>query len=88
MNTNTPVTQPPLPQSTTARAEMRGPRNTDIDNILSGLKKNESVENISISRNDDSLVSVTSLNDADKNILPKKSKKRNISDKKVVSLDI
>lgn len=88
MNTSAPASQPPLPQSTSARPEMRGPRNTDIDNILSGLKKNDSVENISISRNDDSLVSVTSLNDADKNILPKKSKKRNISDKKVVSLDI
>jgi len=70
------------------RPEMKGPRNTDIDNILSGLKKTETVENVTMKKDEDSIVSVSSLNEMDKNILPKKSKRRNISDKKVVSLDI
>lgn len=87
LNNNASVNDIPLPQST-SRPEMKGPRNTDIDNILSGLKKNDKVENISITKDDDSIVSVNSLSEMDKNVLPKKSKKRNISDKKVVSLDI
>lgn len=81
VSVNEPV-QPPT------RPEMKGPRNTDIDNILSGLKKTETVENVTMKKDEDSIVSVSSLNEMDKNILPKKSKRRNISDKKVVSLDI
>lgn len=83
VNNNTSVNEPPK------RMEMKGPRNTDIDNILSGLKKNENVETINIHNKDqDSIVSINSLTENDKDILPKKTKRRNISDKKVVSLDI
>jgi hypothetical protein len=88
LNNNASVNEPIPPPQPTSRPEMKGPRNTDIDNILSGLKKNENVENITIHKDEDSLVSVNSLSDMDKNILPKKTKRRNISDKKVVSLDI
>ena len=64
---------------------MKGPRNTDIDNILSGLKS----KNVDIheKKDEESVVSVTSLKDLESGAMPKKSK-RNISDRKVVSLDI
>lgn len=84
-------------QEKTTRPEMTGPRNADIDSILSGLKtkpeENESVpvKNIDIhpSIDEDSIISVSSLRDIDSNAMPKKSRrKRNTSDKKVVSLDI
>ena len=88
LNNNAPANEPLPPPQPTSRPEMKGPRNTDIDNILSGLKKNDNVENIAIHKDEDSLVSVNSLSEMDKNVLPKKTKKRNISDKKVVSLDI
>ena len=68
------------------RPEMKGPRNTDIDNILSGLKTKP--VDIHEKKDEDSIVSVSSLKDLDGNTMPKKSKKRNISDRKVVSLDI
>lgn len=71
------------PRST--RPEMTGPRNMDIDNILSGLK----TKNVNISNDDDSLVSLSSLNDINGTNMPKKSsKRRNRSDKNVISLDI
>jgi hypothetical protein len=88
LNNNAPANEPLPPPQPTSRPEMKGPRNTDIDNILSGLKKNDNVENIAIHKDEDSLVSVNSLSEMDKNVMPKKTKKRNISDKKVVSLDI
>lgn len=71
------------PRST--RPEMTGPRNMDIDNILSGLK----TKNVNISNDDDSLVSLSSLNDINGTNMPKKSsRRRNKSDKNVISLDI
>ena len=82
------------------RPEMSGPRNTDIDNILSGLKpkapsvpieeKHEQPLNIDMYKaaDEDSLISVSSLKDLENNVKPKKSRRRNTSDKKVVSLDI
>jgi hypothetical protein len=71
------------PRST--RPEMTGPRNMDIDNILSGLK----TKNVNISNDDDSLVSLSSLNDVNGTAMPKKSaRRRNRSDKNVISLDI
>lgn len=85
MNSSGAPVNDPIPPP---RPEMKGPRNTDIDNILSGLKKNDTVENITMKKDEDSVVSVNSLSEMDKNILPKKSKRRNVSDKKVVSLDI
>lgn len=78
--------QPPV----SLRPEMSGPKNTDIDNILSGLKTKD--DNITIDIHDkqgeDSIISVTSLKDMENNNGPKKSKRRNRSDKKVVSLDL
>tara|TARA_B100000925_G_scaffold287207_1_gene266130 strand:- start:80 stop:1438 length:1359 start_codon:yes stop_codon:yes gene_type:complete len=68
------------------RPEMKGPRNTDIDNILSGLKTKP--VDIHDKKDEDSVVSISSLKDLEGNTMPKKSKKRNISDRKIVSLDI
>ena len=55
-----------------ARLEMKGPRNTDIDNILSGLKS----KNVDIheKKDEESVVSVTSLKDLESGAMPKKSK--------------
>lgn len=72
-------------QTRSTRPEMTGPRNMDIDNILSGLK----TKNVNISNDDDSLVSLSSLNDINGTSMPKKSaRRRNKSDKNVISLDI
>jgi len=90
----------PVNSTPMKRPEMSGPRNTDIDNILSGLKpkappapieeKNEQPLNIDMYKaaDEDSLISVSSLKDLENNVKPKKSRRRNTSDKKVVSLDI
>ena len=75
------------------RPEMRGPT-SDIDDILSGLKSKPETKNIELNihenvrKDEDSMISVSSLKDLDSNSMPKKSKKRNKSDKVVVSLDI
>jgi hypothetical protein len=84
------------------RQEMRGPQTSDIENILSGLKKTKSssgnsngVMDIlnSVGGNmggEDSMISVTSLRDMDGN-MPKRSNRKprvNKSDKNTVSLDI
>ena len=80
-------------QEKSIRPEMNGPRNTDIDNILSGLKKKNDPNSIQeipasdIINDTDSIISISSLNDS--NNPPKRGRpKRNLSDKKVVSLDI
>jgi hypothetical protein len=85
------------------RAEMSGPKNTDVDSILSGLKpkapsppptlnevnsKPVNIDMYKTGADEDSLISVSSLMDLEGNVKPKKSKRRNTSDKKVVSLDI
>jgi hypothetical protein len=83
------------------RQEMRGPQNTDIDNILAGLKpKSRTVEiqrdnnNNNMSRSDyggdDSIISISSLKDMQNATGPKKSnrKQRNGSEKNIVALDI
>ena len=73
------------PQLRSTRPEMSGPRNMDIDNILSGLK----TKKVDISNDDDSMVSISSLNDINGTMMPKKSsRRRNKSDKNVISLDI
>jgi hypothetical protein len=41
-----------------------------------------------VNNDEDSMISVTSLKELEGNIKPKKSKRRNTSDKKVVSLDL
>ena len=76
------------PQST--RPEMRGP--SDISDILSGLKtktiniqESTSTSNL----NESSTISISDLKDMQGDgILPKKSKRRQRSDKNTVSLDI
>jgi hypothetical protein len=76
------------PQMRSTRPEMSGPKNTDIDNILSGLK----TKTVNIHENnneDDSMVSISSLKDMQNTMMPKKTNRRkNKSDKNVVSLDI
>ena len=93
------------PKTPITRPEMTGPKNTDIDNILSGLKPkappapqsppkttnnddNRVNVNMYVNNDEDSMISVTSLKELEGNIKPKKSKRRNTSDKKVVSLDL
>jgi hypothetical protein len=69
------------------RPEMRGPQ-TDIDNILSGLKTK--TVDIHEDTNDDSMISVASLKDMQGSSIPKKSNRRrnNGSNKNTISLDI
>ena len=90
--------------SRSARPEMKGPQNSDIDNILSGLKtRNINIHtqkdtgntgapskqiNVSEKKNNDSLLSVSSLKEMDIPNMPKSSKRKNNSAKNVMSLDI
>ena len=103
-----PITQtpPPAPVSTqmSSRPEMRGPQNTDIDNILSGLKTrtvdiHESTSQRPQSMNeqtvknvnteDDSMISISSLKDLQNGNMPKRTaRKRNNSSRNTISLDI
>jgi hypothetical protein len=74
-----------------SRPEMRGPQNTDIDNILSGLKtKTVDIHSPSPMNNgDDSMISISSLKDMQGASIPKKSNRRkNVSNKNTISLDI
>ena len=81
------------PSTKSIRREMRGPQNSDIDDILSGLKtrkvdiQQESKSNMG----NESIVSVSSLKDLQNTQIPHKSnRKRNKSDKEknIISLDI
>ena len=82
-------TAPPI---RTGRSEMKGPQSGDIDNILSGLK----TRNVNIQKpptnettNNDSMISASSLRDIQNTNIPHtSSKKRNKSDKNIISLDI
>jgi hypothetical protein len=66
---------------------MRGPQ-TDIDNILSGLKTK--TVDIHEDNGDDSMISISSLKDMQGSSIPKKSNRRrnNGSNKNTISLDI
>jgi hypothetical protein len=81
--------QPPKPeqQPTTLRPEMRGPQNTDIDDILAGLKP-RSVAMSTPTEENDSMISVTSLKDMQNSSMPKRSRRKQRSDKNTISLDI
>lgn len=72
------------------RPEMRGPQNTDIDNILAGLKtRTVDIHAPVVTTEDDSMISITSLRDAQNGNLPKRTNRRKQrSDKNIVSLDI
>lgn len=91
-----PTTLPPttLPQQNyqpQSRPEMRGPQNTDIDNILSGLKTKtvDIHSSAQMNNGDDSLISISSLKDMQGASIPKKSNRRkNTSNKNTISLDI
>lgn len=72
-------------QQRSTRPEMSGPKNVDITNILSGLK----TKTVNIENDDDSMISISSLKDMNGANMPKKSARRkNKSDKNVISLDI
>jgi len=79
------------------RPEMRGPQNSDIDNILSGLKP----KTVTLSSpapaaqpmsamEDDSMISISSLKDLQNTNMPRRSggRRKNRSDKNTVSLDL
>jgi hypothetical protein len=75
----------------TQRPEMRGPQNSDIDNILAGLKTRTVDIHAPIApTEDDSMISISSLRDAQMGNMPKRttSRRKQRSDKNIVSLDI
>jgi hypothetical protein len=86
-----PLQQSSIPQ----RQEMRGPQNTDIDNILAGLKTkaptNVNIHTEPANENDDSMISISSLKELQSNTtIPKSSggRRKQRSDKNTISLDI
>jgi hypothetical protein len=71
------------------RPEMRGPQTSDIDNILAGLKtRSVNIHEGPQSQEDDSMISITSLKDAQNNTMPKRARRKQRSDKNTISLDI
>ena len=88
-----PTPQPPsmpsvsMQQQPSARQEMRGPQNTDIDNILAGLKpRTINIQEPTVE--DDSMISISSLRDMQNNNMPKRSRRKNGSAKNTIALDI
>jgi hypothetical protein len=80
-NFESPNRRPPV----APRQEMSGPKNANLDSILSGLK----TKNVDIheNRDDDSMVSVSSLKDLNGASVPS-GRRRKGSDKNIVSLDL
>lgn len=77
------------------RQEMKGPQSSDIDNILSGLKtRNVNIHekpqptSQGISNDEDSVISISSLNGMQNTNMPKRARKKNSSNKNTISLDI
>jgi len=76
------------------RAEMKGPQSSDIDNILSGLKTRtvniheKPPQSRLQTADEDSVISIASLKDMQNTNMPKRSKKKNTSNKNTISLDI
>jgi hypothetical protein len=97
MNNYAPANmQQSMPQPQPQRQEMRGPQTSDIEHILAGLKTRTvdihaqpapqaaaamSVEN-------DSMISISSLRETQNVSMPKRSQRKQRSDKNIVSLDI
>jgi hypothetical protein len=88
-------------KSSILRPEMKGPQPNEIDQILSGLKLKPSSSNMnsngpsannnsSIDNREDSMISLSSIQDLNSVNMPKKSRRprQNKSDKNTVSLDI
>jgi Family of unknown function (DUF5767) len=94
--TTRPIQVPPTPQQPiqmqqqsmpSVRQEMRGPQNTDIDNILAGLKpRTINIQEPTVE--DDSMISISSLKDMQNNNMPKRSRRKNGSAKNTIALDI
>lgn len=71
------------------RPEMRGPQGTDIDNILSGLKtRTVNIHQEQSAVEEDSMISVTSIGGLSTGSAPKRSRRKQRSDKNTISLDI
>lgn len=83
-----PPRQPSAGGSQGPRPEMKGPQNVDLDGLLSGLKPREVNMNNTSNEGGESMVSVSSLKEAQSNVLPKKTKRKQKSDKNTISLDI
>ena len=86
------------PNNIQLRQEMKGPQTSDIDHILSGLKtravpaNNPFVNIVNMQDNtnimDDSMISISSLKDLQNVSIPKKTGRKNRSDKNTIALDI
>ena len=78
------------PKSARSRPEMKGPQSGDLDDILSGLKtrKVDIHETKPTGNDNDSVISIHSLSEMAATQMPKKSKKKNNSEKNTISLDI
>jgi hypothetical protein len=84
--------------NTIQRPEMRGPQNSDIDNILSGLKPKTVTLSSPVPQSqsmsameDDSMISISSLKDLQNTSMPRRGgsgRRKNRSDKNTVSLDL
>lgn len=90
LNNKTNANEAPKTVRPVPRPEMKGPQSNDIDDILSGLKtKNINIQPTTNNTGNDSMVSVSSLKELQNTNIPKKSnRKRNTSEKNVISLDI
>jgi hypothetical protein len=72
---------------TSKRPEMKGP--SDISDILSGLKtKTINIQETHEDTNNNSTISISDLKELQDSNLPKRSRRRNKSDKNTISLDI
>ena len=73
---------PPMKSSRMSRPEMKGP--SDISDLLSGLKS----KTIELPKDNSSTVSISELKELENHNPPKRTKRRQKSDKNTVSLDI
>jgi len=70
------------------RAEMKGPQSVDLDNLLSGLKTRDVQPSQGRNDENESMISASSIQDSQSNVLPKKTRRKQRSDKNVVAIDI
>ena len=76
------------PNEVPKRPEMRGPQNVDLDDLLSGLKSTRDVNPQTRNDENESMVSISSLRDNQNTNMPKSTKRKQRSDKNIVSIDI
>ena len=96
MNSQQNINEPPKSmRPPIQRQEMKGPQSSDIDNILSGLKtRNVNIHEKpqqpaqGVSNDEDSVISISSLNGMQNTNMPKRARKKNSSNKNTISLDI